>query len=241
LALQLARSAHLDRIIAHGEYHGLLQEESAIEVYTTIHEQCTTVQSTNSTQNQSLEAELARRGYFSHGVKDAVLNCVDRMNKSQKQYSEIIHAHMPRCERSNLSTQDSLNLYASMFNSDSMMSVSDQIFLQAYIPAASQEKKNHQSPMEVKSSNTIPFVEKASRLGISITPSTNYVSERPQLFQPEYLREIPPGFEQINEDMFCRRDNKFMVFNGAGVRSWTGSQPITKLSHVENILLSTFN
>ena len=42
-------------------------------------------------------------------------------------------------------------------------------------------------------------------------------------------RPIPSGFEQINEDLFARKDNKFMVFNGAGVDSWKSPpQPVTK-------------
>eukprot|EP00594_Rhizosolenia_setigera_P015855 CAMPEP_0178972640 /NCGR_PEP_ID=MMETSP0789-20121207/21161_1 /TAXON_ID=3005 /ORGANISM="Rhizosolenia setigera, Strain CCMP 1694" /LENGTH=88 /DNA_ID=CAMNT_0020660181 /DNA_START=76 /DNA_END=342 /DNA_ORIENTATION=+ len=38
------------------------------------------------------------------------------------------------------------------------------------------------------------------------------------------------GFEQINEDLYARKENKFMVFNGVGVDTWySGTQPITKI------------
>lgn len=40
----------------------------------------------------------------------------------------------------------------------------------------------------------------------------------------------------INEDMFSRKENKFMVFNGPGVDSWTDTNPITKISGVERML-----
>jgi hypothetical protein len=36
------------------------------------------------------------------------------------------------------------------------------------------------------------------------------------------------GFEQINEDLYARSDNKFLVLNGPGVGSWK-SQAVTKL------------
>jgi hypothetical protein len=34
--------------------------------------------------------------------------------------------------------------------------------------------------------------------------------------------------------LFARKDNKFMVFNEAGMRSWKGTQPITKTAHELN-------
>lgn len=193
----------------------------------------------STTDHQLLENELARRGYNSTGVREAVRKQMDEMKKSQRQYSEIIHAQMSRCERSDLSANNSLKLYASMFNADSSLTVPDQIFLQTYMREESQEKM--EPPLLVQSRNTTSFVEKASRFGIKITPARNFVSNEVQLCQPQQIREIPSGFEQINEDMFCRRDNKFMVFNGAGVRSWTGTHPITKISHAEKILWSTFS
>lgn len=52
-------------------------------------------------------------------------------------------------------------------------------------------------------------------------------------------RPIPAGFEQINEDLFARKDNKFMVFNGAGVDSWKSPpQPVTKTHRGIDILAS---
>jgi hypothetical protein len=83
-------------------------------------------------------------------------------------------------------------------------------------------------------------VKKASRLGIPVIPREELAKSA---FTPLYgfsrRRKLPPGFEQINEDMFARKDNKFMVFNGAGVDSWHGTQPVTKVSLLENILLTT--
>jgi len=50
------------------------------------------------------------------------------------------------------------------------------------------------------------------------TPCDNLATQVPVL----------EGFEQINEVFFARRDNKFMVFNMAGMLSWRGTEPVTK-------------
>ena len=42
-------------------------------------------------------------------------------------------------------------------------------------------------------------------------------------------RSVPPFFEQINDGMFARKDNKFMVFNEAGADSWHGVEPETRI------------
>ena len=40
---------------------------------------------------------------------------------------------------------------------------------------------------------------------------------------------VKDGFEQINDDLFARRANKFMVFNGVGMQEWT-TKPLTKMA-----------
>ena len=81
---------------------------------------------------------------------------------------------------------------------------------------------------------------RASRLAIPITSHSELLKSRSQpLFQFEKRQPVPAGFEMINEDMFARKDNKFMVFNGAGVASWKGTKPVTKISGIENMLMGT--
>ncbi|KAI2508478.1 hypothetical protein MHU86_6005 [Fragilaria crotonensis] len=68
------------------------------------------------------------------------------------------------------------------------------------------------------------FVKKAAELGITIQSYDDIMhSKSPSLFTFARVGDVPAGFEQINDDLFARKDNKFMVFNGAG---WiTGTEP----------------
>lgn len=46
-------------------------------------------------------------------------------------------------------------------------------------------------------------------------------------------KELDSEFEQINDDLFARKSNKYMVFNGAGKKSWSGSgKAITNTSRI---------
>ena len=58
----------------------------------------------------------------------------------------------------------------------------------------------------------------------------------PSLFSKEARRSIPEGFEQINDDMFARRDNRFVVFNGTGLDTWRkdSKEPRTKTHGLED-------
>ena len=173
-------------------------------------------------------------------MKESVSAGWKRFTLAEKQYLEIVEANVARCKRSELTSADSLQLYSSEFDEGTNLTTADLIFLQAYEP----ESTNDRRP-PIRSSDQAtepsPFVQKAARLGISITPHARRTAAvPPPLYQSEQRQYVAVGFEQINEDMFSRKDNKFMVFNGAGVDSWTVTKPITKISHAEDILLSTF-
>ena len=133
-----------------------------------------------------------------------------------------------------------MRLYASEFSGNEELSIADQIFLLARKPDGSPSHgsdKRAPLPLDQPPSS---FVKKAARLGISITPHEDIKKAAvPPLYLPERRHIAPEGFEQINDDLFSRKDNKFMVFNGAGVDSWKGTQPITKLSHADNIIVNT--
>jgi len=229
-SFQLAQSAHLDRTILQGEYRGLKPEDSAIEVATAIHEQFNALESIPIEGRRIVERELVRRGFDSTGVKESVSLGWEKLRSAQKQYMEIVEAKVDRCERGNLTDSDSLKLYVSEFHKETVLSKVECTFLQAQRKESAGERKSSEPSEEFQQQSS--FVEKAARIGISITPYTGRNSVAgPQLYQFEQRHDVPSGFEQINEDMFSRKDNKFMVFNGAGVDSWSGIQPITKISH----------
>ena len=87
--------------------------------------------------------------------------------------------------------------------------------------------------------NQIPKSTVVGGLKIECTKPSNRRST--SLFPEEGRPPIPEGFEQINDDMFARKDNRFMVFNGTGLDSWTGSQqPKTKVNGLEDDILVGF-
>lgn len=164
------------------------------------------------------------------GIKESVLAGWNRLSDATKQYSEILETDAAGCQRSGLTTAKSLQLYVSNFDSDLTLSTYDQIFLQAYHSDEAQHGVSH-IPVETGSSKR--FVEKAAQLGFVVTPhEQRRASILPPLFYSDQKQYISHEFEQINEDMFSRKENKFMVFNGAGVDSWSGTQSITKTCHV---------
>ncbi len=87
---------------------------------------------------------------------------------------------------------------------------------------------------DLRSFDEESFIRKAASKGFNIakkSPSS--------LIEFRSQQPIPNGFEQINEGLFARKDNKFMVFNWAGVDSWTSPpQPVTKKNRGMDILAS---
>lgn len=239
-SLQLARSAHLSEKVYRGEYRGLDKDTSAIEVATAIHEQFNALESSPIAGDFLVERELERRGLNTAGVVNAVSSGWETFRTSEQQYIEVVNAKASRCQRSDLTNSASLGLYASVFDGGTNLSTADRIFLQAVSLESLKERKPVYPPFEPTEPSS--FVKKAARLGIAITSHCgDSLSITPSLYQFTPRHDVPVGFEQVNEDMFARKQNKFMVLNGAGVDSWTGTQPITKVSQAESILLSTFS
>jgi hypothetical protein len=81
---------------------------------------------------------------------------------------------------------------------------------------------------DLKSFDEASFLIKAAARGINIRKSASNNSGKTEIDMLTFhTRPIPAGFEQINEDLFARKDNKFMVFNGPGVDSFS-TNAVTK-------------
>ena len=238
---RLSESAHIGKTIRSGQYRGLSQDESAIEVATLIHEQFNAMQNMRSRGDLSegislVDLELKRRGLDASGVRDTVAAGWERCTKAEKQYSEIIHTPAAAYRRSDLTTPASLKLYAEMFDSNTKLSVPDLTFMIGRKPAEA-ESGTPMKPLDHGETET-PFVTKAAKVDVTIIPHSEVVqSKAPPLFEFGRQRPVPPDFEQINEDLYARKDNHFMVFNSAGIDSWNGTEPITKISRMEHDIL----
>jgi hypothetical protein len=212
-----------------GEFRGLHKDASAVEVATALHEQFNCLDSL--TGLPIADQEISRKGFETTGIKESVLLGWNMLSNAKEQYAEILEPEVTGCLRSGLSTAKSLQLYVSKFDKDNLLTTSDRIFMKAY---------NHQSskiyrplhPGNNAIQSTSSFVDKASGLGFVVTPHAQSVARiLPPLYHTNKEQCVSAEFEQINEDMFSRKENKFMVFNGAGVDSWSGTLSITKTFH----------
>jgi hypothetical protein len=183
-----------------------------------------------------MEAELERRGFYTEGVRDEVQTGWDDHLSAEKHYSEAFLVKSSHYKRSDLTTDTSLKLYSSFFSPNEALSIADFTFLRGEAPAGTRAKEK---PGHVDlAKRTSSFVNHAASLGIPITSHTDLLKSRsPPLFPFERRKSIPAGFEMINEEMFARKDNKFMVLNGAGMDSWSGTAPRTKISGIESMLI----
>jgi hypothetical protein len=214
----------------------LVKDRSAIEVAIAIEEQFNAFESLHVGGRQLVENELERRGFNTEGVEHFVAEGWNDFETSEKQYTEIIEGTMGR-GRGDLTTAASLRLYASVLGSRASLNIADRIFLTG---SNIDTKATHTRNRSTAVPHTHLLLQKANRLGIPVIPYSEIEKTKLNpLFAYGRSRPVPSDFEQINEDMFAKKDNKFMVFNGAGIDSWKGTHPLTRISHVENIILAT--
>ena len=227
---KLAESAHIGKTLRSGPYRGLLQGESAVEITTVIEEQFNALASNKKNEEVSgmslVDVELRRRGYHTAGVREAVARGWERTRIAEAQYAEVVGNANSFCRRSDFSTPSSLEQYSSFFCDSVRLSPLDLIYIRG------EEGKDTLKPSATEvSPYKGDFVKKAAELGIAIQSYDDILhSKSPSLFSFTRDGEVPAGFEQINDDLFARKDNKFMVFNGAGVDNWHGTEPVTKIA-----------
>ena len=239
----LAESAHVGRTIRSGPYSGLQQQVSSTEVATVLQEQLYAYENMRKRGElheglELMETELARRGFYTDGVQDELKRGWDDHMLAEKHYSEAIAENSTQYKRSDLTTDASLKLYSSFFAPEEALTTADHTFLLGESPAGEMEK---QKPGHVDVTNRTPgFVNRAARLGFPMTSHADLLKSRsPPLFPVERRKSIPAGFEMINEELFARKENKFMVLNGAGMDSWSGTAPRTKIAGIESMLIGT--
>jgi hypothetical protein len=189
------------------------------------------------TEQRRVQSELYRCGFGSSGVQETASREWKSFNLARREYAEIVAPKSGGCTRSSFSDAETFKLYASFFDPNTELTTADQIFL------GSREPKNQHKEDKPPESVVDPagprqpslFAQKAMRLGIKCTPYIGLVSTLRA--HPQGL--TPAGFEQINDDMFSRKDNAFMVFNRAGMDSWDSNSAPRSLPP-ERFLLSTF-
>ena len=238
---KLTESNHVGQMMKSGPYKGLDRNMSAIEVSTLVFEQVGAYEKLRSRgQLQEgvpiMEAELERRG-FPEAVKATVSNDWGRLLNSEKQYQEMVQESSSKYRRSDLTTANSLRLYTSFFSPDQVMASPELSILLGDTPPVGDREANSAPNLR---QDGLKFVRRAAEMGIPIISHAELANARDRpLFELDH-REVPAGFEKINEDMFSRKDNKFMVFNGPGVHSWGhDNNPITPTAGIEKILEGT--
>jgi hypothetical protein len=246
---ELSESAHIGGIMLSGPYKGLSKEMSAIEVSTAIHGQLSAFQSESLGKSHAIhqdarssgrylaELELERQGLGTEGVMASIREDWDTLMNAEMQYRAIVDGKIEHCRRSDLTTGDSLGLYASACDPSVCLSGAERNFLTGE-PTEKGGMLHRSGSLGKAITKSGLLLEKAKRLGVSVLPCSDIAKRKMEpLFQYGRVREVPPGWEQINEDMFAKKENKFMVFNGAGIDSWSGAQQVTKIAKYDSILM----
>lgn len=190
-----------------------------------------------------VDSELKRREVYADGVRESVAVGWKRYINAEQQYAEVVDNSRAQCRRSDITTEKSLELYSSFFDDSTPMSQLDMTYMLGEKPKLDKPSLStkNRGPVDDTDKDSLSFAEKAKRLGISIPSASDIEKEKSlPLFSFDRKGGVPAGFEQINEDLFARKDNKFIVLNGPAVDSWDDSQPKTKLTGIEeDVLLGT--
>lgn len=208
--LNFAKSAHIFAKIPHGKYQDLDQSTSAKSVAALSHGYL------NTSSSHELEAGHLNRylrsqqqldiSGWSNGIYHQIIDGHNSLRKSEKAFHDILHKESDSLlvhHRSELTSEKSMKMYCSFYDSNSTLSRLNKM----YILGRDDQEEESEIVDRVKPSKT-----------------TKISYESTMSFRDK------EGFEQINEDLYARKENKFMVFNGVGVDTWySGTQPITKI------------
>lgn len=157
------------------------------------------------------------------------------LNHARRQYAEVVAPRSGGCAKSDWSDAETVKLYSSFFEPSTCLTAADQVFLGGLPEPRQNEAKSVSKEEHEPICQPTRFAQKAARLGIKCTPYTDMA-----LGLTKHRQGLTPaGFEQINDDMFSRKDNAFMVFNRAGVESWENNPEPTSLPS-ERFLFGVF-
>ena len=237
---KLAESAHISSEILTGPYRGLRETDSAISVTALVHEQLNNIDdmqrrgdATSGGGLPGVDQDLRQRRMDKVSVKEAIYNGYSERNQSKQAYSEIIDTSSLGCRRSDLTDEKSMLLYCSFFDqaTPSLSKLNRTYITGKSLPADSSSLTKQDPSLSQANGNTLGERASTSRWSKRMAEKKS-----PSLFSKEAGRSIPEGFEQINDDMFARRDNRFVVFNGTGLDTWRkdSKEPRTKTHGLED-------
>jgi hypothetical protein len=191
----------------------------------------------NDIHPPELLESLKQTDLYSVGVAEMMYTGWKHLAKADKSFTEINDMSSIGYRRSDITTESSLKLYSSFFDqSNCNISPLEQAYaIGERLPTdPSKRDKISGQNKDLRSFDEAKFIMKAASRGINICKKST--KNQIDFHTP---RPIPTGFEQINEDLFARKDNKFMVFNGAAVDSWKSPpQPETKTKKGIDILVA---
>jgi hypothetical protein len=175
--------------------------------------------------------ELKRRQMDTPGVMESVHKDWNSFAASHDCYKEITRVNDLHHHRSDLTDEKSIKLYCSFFDDSSALTEIEKSYISGTELA---EKKISSSKGKIVQSNDLkgdnhsPLLQRAKMMGFPMINSSDGSNNTFGLFTDKKREDpIPSGFEQINEDLYARKDNRFMVFNDAGVENWP-PRPVTK-------------
>lgn len=247
---QLAESAHICSEIQAGPYRGLRETESAIAVTAVIHEQLNNVDSMRRRGEAlggglpSVDDDLRQRRMDKPSVKEAIYKGYSDSTLAEQAYSEIIDTSSLGCRRSDLSDEKSMELYCSFFDQATPLSRLDKTYITGKQLPGNTSSSTIRNRFDLSKSSE----DTNEDTGSSQPSSSRWNKQRaeqksPSLFSYEARKNVPEGFEQINDDLFARRDNRFVVFNGTGLATWRkdSKEPRTRVHGLEEDVLVGFS
>jgi len=246
--LKLAQSAHISNEIKSGPYRGLSQHESATEVTTVIHEQFIALESMKNRGELNegilpgVNDELKRREMDTPGVIDAVHGGWKQFANSENCYEEIMNVASIGPRRSDVTDDKSMELYCSFFDRETSLSSHEMDFIHGSRISNKSLSNNVNSSSHIlqpssRGNDESALMTKAKKMGFPINSNTDNANKTSvSLFLHKEDKDIPAGFEQINDDLYARKDNRFIVFNGAGIMPWP-PKSLTKVHGIEEDIL----
>lgn len=228
-----------------GPFKGLSQHESALDVVTVITELLNRLESTekknlvaskHSITSRVVE-DLKRREMDTPGVLNAIKEYSEMDTHAEKCYEEILSNSSTSHERSDLTDSYSSNLYSSMFSEDIASNRFDVTYTDKNMTVQNPARNKDEIKQDADADKCPQLSRKARMIGIDIGSGFTSKGTSPTLFRRHGQHGIMNGFEQINDNLFARKDNRFMVFNDAGLSDWPPYSQTRLGSIIEDINL----